>query len=193
MMNRYSCLTALQKLRLPNTVVVTTMGSAAPWSHLSNSNLDFPSVGSAMGHAADFAMGIALAQPERKIWVLNGDGSMLMSLGTLVTVAQTPPPNLVIYVIQNNTYEVTGNQLIPGGDRLSMTTLAKGAGILHAYQIDSVKGMNETLPEILDQEGPIFINLLVETGQEPPPALDRPLKLVSSEFRDTLTRASKKR
>ena len=104
-----------------------------------------------------------------------------------------PPPNLVIYGIENNTYEVTGNQLIPGGDRLSMTTLAKGAGILHAYQIDSVKGMNETLPEILDQEGPIFINLLVETGQEPPPALDRPLKLVSSEFRDTLTRSSKKR
>lgn len=192
-MNRYSCLAALQKLRLPDTVVVTTMGSAAPWSRISNSNLDFPSVGSAMGHAADFAMGIALARPERKIWVLNGDGSMLMSLGTLVTIAQTPPPNLVIYVIQNNTYEVTGNQLIPGGDHLSMTTLAKGAGILHSHQIDSVKGMNETLPEILDQEGPTFINLLVETGHEPPPALDQPLKLISSDFRDTLTLSSSQR
>ena len=189
MMDRYSCLAALQKLRLPDTVVVTTMGSAAPWSRLSNSELDFPSVGSAMGHAADFAMGIALAQPKRKIWVLNGDGSMLMSLGTLVTVAQTPPPNLVIYVIQNNTYEVTGNQLIPGADQLSMITLAKGAGIHRAHQFDSIKGMTETLPSILDRKGPIFVNLLVEKGQEPPPVLDQPLKLISDAFRNTLARS----
>jgi len=64
------------------------MGSAAPWSRISNSPLDFYSVGSAMGHAADFAMGITLAQPNRPVWVLNGDGSMLMCLETLVTICR---------------------------------------------------------------------------------------------------------
>lgn len=92
MMTRDECLSELIRLRGKEVVVVTTMGSAAPWSQLSDSPLDLPSVGSAMGHAADLAMGLALAQPQRQVWVLNGDGSMLMSLGTLVTVSQTPPP-----------------------------------------------------------------------------------------------------
>ncbi len=190
MMDRRSCLSALHELRTPDVVVVTTMGCAAPWSELSNSELDFPSVGSAMGHAADFAMGIALARPKDTVWVLNGDGSMLMSLGTLVTVAQTPPPNLVLFVIQNNTYEVTGNQLIPGANGLSMVKLAEGAGLQSAHEFDSVDRIKADLPSLLAEEGPLFINLHVETGQEPPPILDRPLRQISDEFRETLARSS---
>ena len=63
-------------------VVVTTMSVTRPWGRLSSHDLDFASADSAMGHAADLALGIALARPDRTVVCLNGDGSMLMSLGT---------------------------------------------------------------------------------------------------------------
>ncbi len=70
-----------------NEVVVTCMSVTRPWGRLSDHDLDFASADSAMGHTADLALGIALAQPSRKVICLNGDGSMLMNLGTLVTIA----------------------------------------------------------------------------------------------------------
>ena len=67
-------------------IVVTTMAVVRPWGRLSKHELDFASADSAMGHAADLALGLAMAQPRRKVICLNGDGSMLMSLGTLATI-----------------------------------------------------------------------------------------------------------
>ena len=67
-----------------------------------------------MGHAADFALGLAIAQPERRVLCINGDGSTLMSLGVLVTLAQRPAPNLTLVITENGTYEVTGSQPVPG-------------------------------------------------------------------------------
>ncbi|MDP6449859.1 MAG: thiamine pyrophosphate-dependent enzyme [Lentisphaeria bacterium] len=175
MMNRNQCLAVLSRIRSNDTVVVTTMGSAAPWSRLSESELDFASVSSAMAHAADFALGLALAQPQRPVWVLNGDGSMLMSLGTLVTICQTPPPNLVLFVLHNDTYEVTGNQPVPGAGRIDMVQLARGAGFAQVGEFCSDETMARTLPDMLAEPGPWFINLRIETGAEPAPSLDRPL------------------
>jgi sulfopyruvate decarboxylase subunit beta len=63
-------------------VVVTCMGVTRPWGRISNHDLDYASADSAMGHTADLALGIALAQPERRVLCLNGDGSMLMTLGS---------------------------------------------------------------------------------------------------------------
>ena len=185
-MKRVTCFRALHGLRHPDTVVVTTMGSVAPWSRLSNASLDFPGAGSAMGHAADFAMGLALARPERKIWVFNGDGSMLMSLGTLVTVAQTPPPNLAVFIIENGTFEVTGNQPIPGAGIVSFDQIALGAGITEVHTFDSVSAIEDRLPDILQRPGPHFLRLLIEAGNEPPPKLDCPLKIPAARLRRAL-------
>lgn len=190
MMKRQECLETLSLFRPTDGVVVTSMGSAAPWSRISSAPLDFYSVGSAMGHSADFAMGIALAQPNRPVWVFNGDGSMLMCLETLVTICQTPPPNLVLWVLQNDTYEVTGNQPVPGASKFCMTQLARGAGFGNVHELDSADSMKQQLPSILDQTGPIFVNLRIETGEEPAPKLDRPLREHTVEFRKELLKSS---
>ena len=108
--------------------VVTTMAAVRPWGQLSSSALDFASADSAMGHAADFALGLALAQPHRKVICLNGDGSMLMSLGTLVTIVASGATNLVLFVLQNERYELTGNQLVPGAGQVDFAGLARAAG-----------------------------------------------------------------
>ena len=127
MLTKEQLLSPLAALR-GDAVVVTTMGMVRPWGHYSYSDLDFASADSAMGHAADLALGIALAQPGRKVICLNGDGSMLMTLGTLVTAVQAGATNLILFVIENGTYEITGNQPVPGTGFVDFAAMARAAG-----------------------------------------------------------------
>jgi thiamine pyrophosphate-dependent acetolactate synthase large subunit-like protein len=107
MLTRAQLLEPLARHRT-DEVVVTTMSVTRPWGRLSDHDLDFASADSAMGHAADLALGIALARPERKVVCLNGDGSMLMTLGTLATAAGASASNYILVVVDNGTFEITG-------------------------------------------------------------------------------------
>ena len=109
-----------------------------------------------MGHAADFALGIALAQPDRKVLALNGDGSMLMCLGTLATIAglEKPARNFYLFVCHNGTYEVTGNQHIPGRLGFSFSAIAKGVGLENVYDFNTAESLDASLPDILNEDGP---------------------------------------
>jgi thiamine pyrophosphate-dependent acetolactate synthase large subunit-like protein len=149
-------------------VVVTTMGTVRPWGERSSSPLDFASADSAMGHAADLALGVALARPERKVICLNGDGSMLMTLGTLVTAAENRAANLILFVIDNGTYEITGNQPVPGGGRVDWAAMARAAGFPRAHAFDAAAPYAAALPQILRDDGPTLVALRVEPGRETP-------------------------
>jgi thiamine pyrophosphate-dependent acetolactate synthase large subunit-like protein len=121
-----------------------------------------------MGHTADLALGIALAQPQRKVICLNGDGSMLMTLGTLATVVNARATNFVLFVIQNNTYEITGNQPIPAAGHIDFAQLARGAGFEHVYYFENPDDYEKQLPAVLAEEGPVFVTVRVEKGAEGP-------------------------
>jgi sulfopyruvate decarboxylase subunit beta len=149
-------------------VVVTTMGAVRPWARLSQHALDFASADSAMGHAADFALGVALAQPGRKVVCLNGDGSMLMSLGTLVTIVASGASNLILFVLQNDTYEVTGNQPVPGAGRVDYAAMARAAGFSRVHTFADAAGYEAELPSVLEGAGPVFVTVKVEPGEEKP-------------------------
>ena len=149
-------------------VVITTMGLVRPWALHSQSPLDFASADSAMGHAADFALGIAVAQPHRKVICLNGDGSMLMSLGTLATIVETGARNLVLFVAENGTYEVTGNQTIPGAGRVDFAAMARAAGFPCAERFRDAPTYVAALPGLLDAAGPVCVVVEVEPGHEGP-------------------------
>jgi thiamine pyrophosphate-dependent acetolactate synthase large subunit-like protein len=151
-----------------DSVVVTCMAVTRPWGKISSSELDFASADSAMGHTADLALGIALARPERKVICLNGDGSMLMTLGTLVTIVEAKASNLVLIVVQNDSYEITGNQPIPGAGRIDFALLARGAGFSRVYCFDDAASYEKTLPEVLCGGGPVFVVARVEKGSEGP-------------------------
>jgi thiamine pyrophosphate-dependent acetolactate synthase large subunit-like protein len=153
-----------------DAVIITTMGTVAPWAQISQTPLDFASCDSAMGHAADFALGIALAQPQRKIICLNGDGSMLMSLGTLVTIVNAGAKNLILFVVENSAYEVTGNQPIPGANAIDFSAMAKAAGFSRTYTIGDAPECERLLPEILSDDGPVFVTVKVALGDEGPPS-----------------------
>jgi thiamine pyrophosphate-dependent acetolactate synthase large subunit-like protein len=167
MLTKHELLEPLARLR-GNAVVITCMGVTRPWARYSESELDFASADSAMGHTADFALGIALARPQRKVICLNGDGSMLMTLGTLVTAAQAAARNLFLFVIQNDIYELTGNQPIPGAGRVDFAVLARGAGFLRVYSFDDANSYAASLPEVLSGAGPVLVVVKVEPGSEGP-------------------------
>lgn len=170
MLIKEECLQLIASQRT-DEIVVTTMGMSVPWGKISTHPLDYASVGSAMGHAADFALGIALAKPEKRVVVLNGDGSMLMCLGTLATITglQKPPANYLLFVCDNGTYEVTGNQPVPRNADFSWTTIAQGAGFEQVYEFDDIGTLETDLPKIWNKTGPIFVNLKIAQAHEPPP------------------------
>ena len=171
MLIKEECLQRIADQRT-DEIVVTTMGSSVPWGKISTHPLDFASVGSAMGHAADFALGIALARPDKRVVVINGDGSMLMCLGTLATITalNTPPPNYLLFVFDNGTYEVTGNQPVPAGNtRFSWSMIARGAGFEKVYEFDNSDKLAAELPKIWNEMGPVFVSLKIAQAHEPPP------------------------
>jgi thiamine pyrophosphate-dependent acetolactate synthase large subunit-like protein len=156
-----------------DAVVVTTMGAVRAWARVSSSDIDFASGDSAMGHAADLALGIALAQPRRKVICLNGDGSMLMTLGTLVTIVESGARNLVLFVLENRTYEITGNQTVPGAGAVDFAAMARAAGFKRTYVFDTAADCDAHCAEALAGDGPVFVVARVHPGQ------DRPMRRAS--------------
>jgi thiamine pyrophosphate-dependent acetolactate synthase large subunit-like protein len=151
-----------------NEAVVATMSSVRPWGLLSDSDLDFASADSAMGHAADLALGIALARPERKVICLNGDGSMLMCLGTLATAVEASATNYILIVSDNGEYEITGHQPVAAAGRLDHAALAEAAGFRRVHRFDDARAWAEAVPDILRETGPTFVHVRVEPGGEGP-------------------------
>jgi sulfopyruvate decarboxylase subunit beta len=169
MMTYDDLLAPLARLRR-DAVVVTTMAAVRAWGRHSSSELDFASADSAMGHAADLALGIALARPKRKVICVNGDGSMLMSLGTLVTIVDSGVRNLVLLVVENRTYEITGNQPVPGAGSVDFAALARGAGFARVHVFEAADESAARMAEVLEGDGPVFVVARVAAGN------DRPLR-----------------
>jgi thiamine pyrophosphate-dependent acetolactate synthase large subunit-like protein len=170
MMQRAELLKVLSEART-DEIVVTTMSAVKEWSKLSSSPLDFHVAG-AMGYASSLGLGLALAQPRRKVIVLDGDGSLLMNLGTLVTIAGQNPPNLIHFVLENELYEVPGGLPLPGAGKYNLAALARAAGIRRVYEFDQLAELREHLGALLEQPGPTFASLKVARGpSEPLPSM----------------------
>lgn len=152
-----------------NRIVITTMTAVGIWPELSDSGLDFAYMPSAMSHAPGLALGLALAHPERGVIVVNGDGSMLMNLGSLVTLA-SQPANVYLLILDNGIYEVTGGQPIAGAGHTDFAALARGAGIRQVYEFSSRDAWDARAGEALTGPGPVVVWLRVEgrLGQKTP-------------------------
>lgn len=150
-------------------VVITTMGSAGIWPHLSDNPRDFHYLPSSMGQAVPLGLGICLAKPGVPVVVLVGDGGLLMNLGCLVTVAQFTAP-LSILLIDNGLYEVTGGQPVANVGRTDYAAVARGAGIGRVYSCDGRDGWAAVAGEVLTGTGPVFAWLKVqgERGKSTP-------------------------
>jgi thiamine pyrophosphate-dependent acetolactate synthase large subunit-like protein len=146
-------------------VVITTMSPITPWHELSDTPLDFAYIPSAMGQAPALGLGLALAQPERGVIVVNGDGCMLMNLGSLVTIANHPA-NLYLLIIDNGQYEVTGGQPTAGAGHTDFAAIARAAGIPRVYSFDKIETWRAGAVEALSGDGPVVVCLKVEPKKD---------------------------
>jgi len=171
-------------------VVIPTMASVPVWFNLSNQSLDFTYMPSAMGHGTGLGLGIALAQPEHGVIVINGDGSTLMNLGSLVTLAQNPAP-LYLIIVDNGMYEITGGQSVAGSGRTDFAGLAQAAGIARVYSFADQASWESWAGEALNGPGPVVIVLQVEgrLGQKTP-SIPMPMKDQIARLRSALAPAN---
>ncbi len=161
MMNRNACFRVLAE-HITDEIVVATYSSAFEWLSIADRPLNFFSPG-AMGLASSHGLGLALARPERRVIVLDGDGSLLMNLGTLVTIAGVAPKNLVHFVCQNGTYEANGGHPLPNPS-VDFEGLARSAGISRCTSFSELGDFESRIGELLHAEGPVFAVLHIEEG-----------------------------
>src|SRR5258708_8243597 len=109
-----------------------------------------------MGLACPIALGVALAQPERGVIALEGDGSLLMSLGCLATIATVKPRNLTIIVWDNGIYQITGKQPTATSHATDIVAVARGAGIPDSTWVRDEAHFEEVLSRGLAQGGPVL-------------------------------------
>jgi phosphonopyruvate decarboxylase len=157
-----------------NAVVVTTMMGSRMWRRVSrNPELDLH-VGGAMGKASSVALGLALAQPELKVIIVDGDGSLLMNLGSLVTIANKAPAKLYHLVLENGMYAMTGGQPVPGVGRFNMAGLAKEAGYPATYTFIDMEEFAMQASKVLNEPGPVLVCLKIEPEIDNTPIHLRP-------------------
>ncbi len=149
-----------------DALTVTTEQAIGAWRaavpEAANEIPDHLDVVGCMGSASTIALGIALARPERKVIIVDGDGSLLMQLGSLVTIAGAAPTNLFHFVFENGVYETSGSQPLPAEGRFDLTGMARAAGYAHTAQYDDAAKFASALPELLQRRGPVFVSVRTE-------------------------------
>ncbi len=163
MMRRDECLRMIAEQR-GDAIVVATYSAAFEWRRIAPSGANYFSVG-AMGQASSHALGLALGLPDAKIIVLDGDGSLLMNLGTLVTIAEAAPANIIHFVAENGCYEANGSHPIPGQNRVDFAGLARAAGYARVFEFDGHNRFAAELPDVLSASGPVFATLKIEAAE----------------------------
>ena len=132
------------------------------WTGLTDrQTFDVPLGDPAMGGHAGFALGLALARPERKLVLFDSEGDILMSLGMLATIAEQAPANFYHFLLDNEVYATTGGQPVPNAKNIAYDKLALAAGYPHACAFDQIADLARELPAILGRPGPVFIWLKV--------------------------------
>ena len=156
MIDQVEMMRAIERFR-GDAVVVPVFRANGAWAKVTNNvKRDIP-VGGAMGKASSVALGLALSQPETKVILFDGDGSLLMNLGSLVTIANKGPKNLVHFVMDNGVYATTGGQEVPGVGVADYADLATSAGYAHSYRFDDLEDFVTRAEEVFSQEGPVFV------------------------------------
>jgi thiamine pyrophosphate-dependent acetolactate synthase large subunit-like protein len=131
-----------------------------------------------MGMASSIGLGLAMARPDRRVFVLDGDGSLLMNLGSLATIGLLRPPNLVLVVMDNEEYATTGGQATPTAHGADLAAAARAMGIAASVTVRSEDELNAALDAAPD--GP---QVIVAKVQESPPTVKPPLNYVAMKQR----------
>ena len=167
-------------------LVVAGLGSTA-WdiTAAGDSPLSFPLWG-AMGQAAMMGLGLAIAQPRRRVLVITGDGEMLMGLGSLATIGVQQPQNLSVVVIDNGRYGETGMQATHTASGIDLAGVAAACKFGYARTVEEKNGLNDLRKAIHTRQGPNFAAVKVVAEKIPLVLPPREGALLKARFRRAL-------
>jgi thiamine pyrophosphate-dependent acetolactate synthase large subunit-like protein len=169
--------------RLRNEVVVSNLGQA-----LGDRPLNCYTFG-AMGQCSSVALGLALARPDVRVICLDGDGSLLMNLGSLCTIATVAPRNYALLIWDNEVHMTTGGQPTATAHRSSLAGLARGAGIDKVLEPRDEAELGQAYDRILREDGPFVVPVKVEKGRGEG-RIDRDVVGYARRFMEALTALS---
>jgi phosphonopyruvate decarboxylase len=170
----------------PDALVVTGLGSAAYDVFAAGDRERNYYLWGAMGGATSLALGLALAQPNKPVVVITGDGEQLMGIGSLGTIGVKQPKNLTIVVLDNGHFGETGMQRSHSSLGTDLVAVAKGFGIADAFSAGSPESCSEIAHRINARQGTVFAQVFIEAN-EPPRALpSRDGPYIKNRFRAAL-------
>jgi len=161
MMQRRTVVAALLENRPADMVVVSSLGNPT-WdvASVGDHALNFNFIG-AMGQAGPFALGLAMARPEKRIVLFVGDGELLMSLGVLATIANQAPANLAVVALDNESYVETGSQPSATAGPTDLEAVARGCGFVHTRSVVDETSLDDIRVMVWEGEGPLFVNIKI--------------------------------
>jgi thiamine pyrophosphate-dependent acetolactate synthase large subunit-like protein len=164
-MKRAEALSILAEYKGDDGISVATMRAIPDWYALGKAPERHLDNRGFMGGASSQALGLAIAQPHRRILLIDGDGSLLMQLGSLASIAEASPPNFYHVVLVNGVYETSGNQKTPAAGNLSYAGLARAAGYKDAFEFDDPAVLAERLPAVMASPGPVLVAIHVQAEE----------------------------
>jgi len=160
--------TIAEKARKDSLLLISNIGiPCKELYHVCDIPSNFYMLGS-MGLASSIGLGLSLAKPQRRVMTIEGDGSMLMNLGSLATIASQRPPNYLLIIIDNGTYGSTGDEPTATSMYTDLAAMARGAGIKEVHVTDDP----ESLIRLLDEVKSGVIVVKVQPGNAQAPVLD---------------------
>lgn len=181
-MRRFDCLRAAADLLTDQLVVTNNGGSSTEWAAvgLPESHLQVKT----LGLCSSIGLGLALALPRRTVIVFDGDGSLLMNLSTLPTIARNGPPTFVHVVFDNGVYEASGGtptQTRSDRAGADLGAMARAAGIREVHAVENVKDFTARFRSAVAGGGPTFIHARVEPLREKVPPV--PIDEIENKYR----------
>ena len=161
MMQRRTVVAALLENRPADMVVVSSLGNPT-WdvASVGDHALNFNFIG-AKGQAGPFALGLAMARPEKRIVLFAGDGELLMSLGVLATIANQAPANLAVVALDNESYVETGSQPSATAGPTDLEAVARACGFVHTRAVVDEMPLDDIRVMVWEGEGPLFVNIKI--------------------------------
>ncbi len=162
----------MNRFDLTQRLVARLHNDEAVVAGIGNTNFDLWATGrrpqnfymlGSMGLACPIALGVALAQPKRRVIALEGDGSLLMQLGALTTIAMLKPANLTIVVMDNSAYQITGAQPTTTAHGADLAAIARGAGLVNSDWADDEADFEQLVDKALAQAGPNLIAARIDS------------------------------
>ena len=151
-----------------DALVVSTSSALREWSQVSERRELDLDLTDCMDRAPAVGLGLALAQPERKVLTLDCDATLRTNLGGLATIGESRPSNLVHFVFDDATRPSTGGVPIRELDHLDLVQMAVSSGYAKAYHFDRLEELLIGLEEAMEQEGPVFVLVSVYRNGDSP-------------------------